>query len=359
MNIRSKKDKLAPFSAEKPASPPHRRLFWPVLGLIILCLIAVFFIFDGPDRLKNLLGKKVSPVMDPVDRLQSTAGRLNLLVLGIGGEGHIGTDLTDTLLFLSLKTDGSDALLLSLPRDLWLPSLQSKINAAYHYGEEKTAGQGLSSARQAVSEVLGQPLHYVFLLDFDAFIQAIDLLGGVEVDVERSFDDYRYPVPGKETAEPEESRYEHLHFDAGLQLMDGRTALRYVRSRYAIGEEGSDFARSRRQQRLLQAVKAKIFSLSTLTDFEKIRGLFSTFQTHLRTDIQENEYWPFFKLALKFKDVGLRSAALSTDSSQPGGLLISPPKSAANGYQWVLAPRTGDWQEIQAFVDASLAGVKN
>jgi len=90
----------------------------------------------------------------------------------------------------------------------------------------------------------------------------VDLLDGVEVDVENTFDDYRYPINGKENdlcdGDPEyDCRYEDIHFDQGLQLMSGETSLKYVRSRNAEGDEGTDFARSQRQQRLLLSFKEK------------------------------------------------------------------------------------------------------
>ena len=207
--------------------------------------------------------------------LKSNNGRVNFLLLGISGGDHQGNDLTDTMIFVSLDKKTADLALFSLPRDIWLGSLQAKINSAYHYGEEKEKGGGFKLAKQAVSELVGQPVHYSVLIDFDGFVKIIDLLEGIKIKVDRSFDDYQYPISGKENDDCQgdkeyKCRYEHLHFDAGLQLMDGQTALKFVRSRYAEGEEGTDFARSQRQKKAILALKDKLFSLKIMLNPKKL-----------------------------------------------------------------------------------------
>ena len=238
-----------------------KHLPWVRRGLVALGALALafglYFLIPSVLRVMGHLTKGPLLVLSLFSRtpqdLASTDGRTNILLLGAGGAGHEGVDLTDTIIFISTELGSSDTLMLSLPRDIWIPSMRAKINTAYHYGNERRSGGGLVLAKAAVSEILDQPIHYVLLIDFEGFKKAIDLLGGVEIEVDRAFDDYQYPIPGMEEAESEEARYEHLHFEAGKQLMNGERALKYVRSRYAEGEEGTDFARSRRQQRLLLA----------------------------------------------------------------------------------------------------------
>jgi LCP family protein required for cell wall assembly len=280
--------------------------------------------------------------------LKNSQGRTNLLLLGAGGANHAAPDLTDTLIFTSIDLETGKTLLLSIPRDIWVDSLKAKINTAYHWGEEKKKGGGLILAKATVSEILDQPVHYAILIDFDGFVKAIDLVSGIDIDVERAFDDYQYPVPGMEEAEPEELRYEHLHFDKGWQHMDGEKALKYVRSRYAEGEEGTDFARSKRQQKFLLALKEKIFSLKTLLNPGKIKELVAIFGDSMDTDFLEKEYPELLKLAFKFDQAKIKSVILNED------LLYNPPKYQYDG-QWVLAPLAGDWQEVHEFVKQLIA----
>ena len=155
--------------------------------------------------------------------------------------------------------------MISVPRDIWSDSLKDKVNSAYHYGEEKKKGGGLTLSKAIVSDVVGLPIQYALVLDFSGFEKVINLVDGVEVNVPKSFTDPDYPIPGKENDEcnndPEyRCRYEALHFDAGVQVMDGARALKYVRSRHAEGDEGSDFARGKRQQEVILALKTKLMS---------------------------------------------------------------------------------------------------
>jgi len=203
------------------------------------------------------------------------------------------------------------------------------------------------------------------LINFDVFTQIIDTLGGVEVDVERSFDDYKYPIPGKENdfcdGDPEyKCRYEHIHFEAGLQRMDGERALKYVRSRFAEGKEGTDFARSKRQQRLLFAIKNKVLSPRTLLKLgiplsakvgSTVGGqLIKVVLSNIETDIPQEKYLGFVKLGLRFRSENLWMEVLDEDY-----LIIPPPSKEKYDEQWVLIPRTGDWEEVQEYLRGLLS----
>ena len=282
------------------------------------------------------LAHKLTLVTPPEDILRTTSGRTNFLLLGMGGASHEAADLTDTLMFVSLNPLTKDTVLLSIPRDLWIASLRAKINTAYHYG-------GLTAAKTAVTEILGQPIHYAVTLDFTGFTQTIDLVGGINITVPQTFDDFQYPIPGQETAPPAD-RYEHLHFDAGRQHLDGATALKYVRSRNAEGEQGTDFARSRRQQQVISAFKDKLFSAQTLLNPTRLLELKRTLSASLIHDLSDAEILALTKLAIGFSSTHLRSGALDTES----GLLIHPPVSPRYDSQWVLIPR--DDQELKNYV---------
>jgi len=271
--------------------------------------------------------------------ITSDSGRTNFLLLGIPGGVHDGEDLTDALIFFSINQQTGDSLLLSLPRDIWVDSLRAKLNTIYHY-------RGLATTKKIVSEILDQPVHYAVLLDFGGFVQAVDALEGIDVEIERTFDDYRYPIPGKENDDCDGDpglacRYEHLHFDAGRQHLDGERALKYVRSRYAEGEEGSDFARSRRQQRLLVAVRSKLLSRQVLTRPRVWQSLYEVVKQSVKTDINPQDYFGLARLALKFDSRKMQTEVLD--------FLITPPKSTRYDFHWVLVPRT-DWNEIHQHV---------
>ncbi|MEK7061025.1 MAG: LCP family protein, partial [Patescibacteria group bacterium] len=270
--------------------------------------------------------------------------------------------------------------LVSIPRDLWVPDLEpanKKINATYAYGEEKRKGGGLLLAKAVVEKIFNQPVDYILRIDFKGFVKAIDMIGGVDVNVERSLEDLEYPISGKETDtcgfkgsefekratssaifEAFPCRYERLAFQQGMQHMDGENALKFVRSRHAKGIEGTDFARTKRQEIVIEAFKQKVFSVNTLLNPVRLMNLYDVFQDSLHTNIQQNEYDDFVRLAQKMKDAQTNSVVFSYTDPYSGqqGILINPLDSEAYDNQWVLIPRAGNgnFSEIQKYVDCEI-----
>lgn len=309
--------------------------------------------------------------------LKKTEDRVNVLFLGIGGGKHEGPLLTDTIIYASLDPEVYKATLISIPRDLWIEDLKAKINTAYAIGEEKKKGGGIILTKAVVEKILDQPVDYIIRIDFNGFVKAIDEVGGIDVEVQKSFEDFGYPIAGKETdicgftgeeferkatssaiLEEFPCRYEHLVFNQGLQHMGGERALKFVRSRHAKGTEGTDFARSKRQEIVIEAFKKKALSLSTLLAPGKLMGLYDVFQDSLDTNMRAEEYDDFIKLALKMKGAKTNHVVFfySDSYSNEQGILINPLESEKYGNQWVLIPRAGngDFSEVQKYVECEI-----
>ena len=312
--------------------------------VVVATIFVVAFTAIGVWYARNHTAQKIVTglVSRPDEVLQTTAGRTNVLLLGIGGTGHEGPDLTDSMILASIDQSTHRVSLLSLPRDIWVQSMQAKINTAYYYG-------GINLEKTVVEEVTGLPVHYVVMVDFAGFVKAIDAVGGVDVMVDRTFDDYQYPIPGKETAEPESARYEHIHFDAGSTHMDGATALKFARSRHAVGDEGTDFARSARQQKIIVAFKNKLFSGSTLLNFDTLQKVENSFVGSVTTDIDAGQYGSFFKLFLGFEKSGQAIQSINIDDLLENPVITTPYQG-----QWVLIPKK-DWQSVRDYVAKNLA----
>ncbi len=319
-----------------------------------------------------------------IELKQTTNNRINILLLGVGGGIHDGPDLTDTIIFASIDPKSKKTLLVSIPRDLWIPDLNAKINASYVYGEEKKKGGGLLMAKATVAKLLGQDVDYAVKIDFDGFTKAVDELGGLDITVDRTFDDYAYPIAGQEddacghtddeiasisaqlaspSAELTEfdafpCRYEHIHFDKGQTHINGTEALKYVRSRHALGPEGSDFARSRRQTKIISAIKDKVFSLDLFLNPGKVMSVINLIEGSIVTDIKEDEYDDFIRVIQKFRESKINSAVLDAGDSETGrpGLLMNPTSTDEYGGAWVLIPETGngDYSEIHKYVDCEI-----
>lgn len=362
----------------------------PVRKRVLVALLIFILLLVGVGLLKA--GQYLPVVWDFFSKKEITLKhttqdkdiKINVLLLGVGGGMHDGPDLTDTIIFASVDPTTKKVVLVSLPRDLWSPELKAKINSAYTYAEDQKTGSGLGFTKSMISNILGQQIDYAVKIDFSGFEKAVDLSGGLDISVDNTFDDYAYPIAGKEadscglsddkiadlasqiasgSAAENESfpcRYEHLHFDKGSTHMNGETALKYVRSRHGTGKEGSDFARSKRQEKVLSAFKEKIFSAGTLLNPVKVVDLLTILKASIATDIKQSEYSDFARLAQKMKGAQISSAVVDTGDESEGrlGLLVNPPISPEYGNQWVLSPRlgNGEYKEIQTYVACKVKG---
>lgn len=346
-------NKKSSFRTKKKLRLTKKRFFLISSALVLLGLV---FFSRGLDMGTLLKPVSVfSQIISP-GSLQTTDGRTNILALGVdkrSNVGYVSGVLTDTIMVVSLDAKTKEAAIISLPRDLWIRSENfggGKINSAYAYG-----GVGLS--QELVEKTLGIPIHYFAVVDFESFEKAIDLLGGVEVEVERAFDDYKFPKPGFENAEPEDLRWEKLHFDAGRQRMDGKTALSFARSRHAEGPEGSDFARIKRQHKVIAAAKDKVLSLKTLTDLSKLRELYDLFSKSVETNIGLAEVEVLASLAGGNENAGIKTYLVDGSWDSDEALLYTPEVELYGG-QYVLVPKAGNFSEVHYFVQKILFGSK-
>ena len=301
-----------------------------------------------------------------VSDLRSESGRTNFLILGLGGPKNEPSGLTDTIIFASVDHTGdlpagrqAEVLLLSVPRDIWIPEMRAKINSSYYYGN-RAEGLGLEWARRYAGQVVGQPIHYVVVISFEGFEDLVDVLGGVDVVVDRGFTDTQYPVPGREADlcgnDPElRCRYETVTFATGSAHFDGKTALKFVRSRQSMGEEGSDFARSNRQQKVILALKQKMLVPGFYLNSEKLGQVLGIVVRSVETDIPESHFAALGKLALVSQKAKIDNQVIGFDATN-SGFLRNPPISPQYDNQWVLLPRGGGWAAVQAWVSCLLKG---
>lgn len=279
--------------------------------------------------------------------------RTNILLLGVGGEKHDGGFLTDTNLVLSFNHNDKSIAMISIPRDLYsdIPGYgASRLNMIYSIGRAYYADKRdqFLMVDSVLEHILAIPIHYNALVNFEAVVDVVDILGGITVDVERAFTDKEYPG--------ENYSYQTISFPAGLQTLDGDQALKFVRSRHANEAlEQGDFARAVRQQKVLEALRRRALNLGVLTDPNKIKKIFNTIGENIETDITLTD---IIGLAAIAKDINRDQINSLVLNDGPGGLLYTPTKEIREQYyggSYLLLPDGGNFNAVHELVRNFLA----
>ncbi len=333
-----------------------------IAPLILLGVISIFLIFvtyKSTSYLK-LINLKPSDTLaffdDPLRHLENTNYQTNILLLGIRGFGDQGEDLTDTMLLISYDHQSKRISTLSIPRDIYINSLKTKINSVYHYGKLLAPDGGIKLTSAAVTESLGVPVHYSAVIDFNLFKNIIDLLGGVDINISRSFTDNKFPLPGKETALPISSRYEIISFTAGPNHLDSDMALKFIRSRYADGEEGTDIARNARQQLILDTIRREIQSPQFLLDRNKVANLFEIINKTVDTNISSKIYPSLLRVAWNGRGKVLNEIELNYQAANNQIAVLENPNPKNYQGQWVLIAKDNNWKALQQYIQIRLNG---
>lgn len=292
-------------------------ILFGVFGLLlVLAAIAVYSIYSPSHR----------NVPNGVDQ-GWREDRINIVAYGIGGADHPTQDqLADSILLISLKPSTKQAAIVSIPRDLWVPIGRygtHRINYANQAGESSGyPGEGAGLLCDTVSNIFHQPVHAFVRVDFEAFEKIVDEIGGIDINVERSFYDYLFKDG----------------FYRGPHHLDGKRALAYARYRYVLGYEGDNFAREMRQQQVVSAIRDKV-QKNPQTTFGLIHAA-STLSAATETNLTTSQ---MIELYRAFRDIP--QSHIRHVSLKPFITLFSVTRLAEPGI--AVRPRAGDFREFQ------------
>jgi LCP family protein required for cell wall assembly len=226
--------------------------------------------------------------------------RVNILLLGIDKRPDEQYARTDTMILVTVDPATGKAGMLSIPRDLWVtvPGYsENRINTAHYQGDKNGyPGGGPALAMKTVQYNLGVPVHFYVRVDFDGFRRIVNTLGGIDVDVAQTINDPKYP--------DENYGYDPFYIEAGRQHLDGDMALKYARTR---ATQGADFARARRQQQVLIAIREKALAVGAVP---KIPELWATMADTVQTDLQLVDILELTKLADQITGEDIQSAVI-------------------------------------------------
>jgi polyisoprenyl-teichoic acid--peptidoglycan teichoic acid transferase len=231
-------------------------------------------------------GTPLGPTPTPMPPWQGNS-RINILLLGIDQrpKANPNRTRTDTMIILTLDPSTHTAGMLSIPRDLYVPlpnGVQDRINAAHVYG-------GPSYAMRTVEANFGMPIQHYVRVNFNVVTTLVDLVGGIDVYVDKDINDPWYPN--------DSYGYDPFVISKGMHHMDGVTALKYARTRHG----SSDFFRMRRQQQIIMALRDRVLSTDAITKLlPNAPAILSTLSNSISTDLSFSE---ILQLMMAAKDL--------------------------------------------------------
>jgi len=312
--------------------------------LLLVVTVAVTLTYKRfDDFITATTGHHINPIGEVVQAVEPAQGtiayklkhgqQVNILLLGMGGEQNDAPYLTDSIMAVTIDPTSNRVMLASIPRDLTLGmNLQNppsriwyqKINAAYEVPYTNiiccVAAQytgrtgGGYAAEHEVGKVTGLTFDRYIAVDFVAFRDMVNALGGVDVCLSTNLDDYEYLdyfngyIRGG------------IHYKAGCQHLNGEQALQVARSRHAVeAQQSSDFGRAQRQQDIMQAIKRKA---TTVNGFAKAPQLLDALQKNINTDMSLSDMKAIYDWGKNLPDSSIVRVALTANSGAARGNLL-------------------------------------
>jgi LCP family protein required for cell wall assembly len=316
-----------------------------IIAVMLLAVIvgATFAYKRVDDFMTATTGHHLNPIGEVVQAVAPAPGTIayklqhgqpvNVLLLGMGGEQNDAPYLTDSIMSITIDPTTGRVMMVSVPRDLTVHmNLQSnpsrewvqKINAAFEVpytnviccvaSQYQGANGGGHAAEHEVGKVTGLTYDRYVAIDFTAFRDMVDALGGVDICLSSNLDDEQYPnysdgyIRGG------------IHFKAGCQHVTGEQALEIARSRHADeAAQASDFGRAKRQQDIMQAIKKKA---TTVNGFAKAPALLNALQRNIHTDMTLTDMKAIYDWGKNLPDSSIVRVALTAPSGAAEGNLL-------------------------------------
>ena len=353
------------FTKNKSGKKKHkskRRAYAKMALFFVIAGVSIFgFIFGKAwwDAHKALGGGgsalAMSKDIDPNSLNGEGDGRINVLLMGKGGDKHEGGQLTDTIMIASIDPINDGVVMLSIPRDLWVKPddlWPMKINAVYNSAKEqalytnpkdKSAAEktGINATKKVVQDYMGVNINYYAMVDFTVFEESVNTLGGITVNLPAAYSDPTMKI-GKQ----------YLNLPAGPNELDGGHALGLARSRYGSfkGQESrNDFGRGENQQLVLIAIKDKALSTGTFANPLKVSQLVSAFGNRVQTNFSTDDLMRLYELSKKIPNENITNVDLAMKDE-------AVVTTGSIGGQSVVYPIAGvdDYSEVKKFVRLKL-----
>lgn len=299
---------------------------------------------------------------NPLDFFKSTKlrgedkGKVNIMLIGTSEDdpNHPGEDLTDSIMVISYDVNLKKAVIISIPRDLWVKTsyASTKINALYHYGKEANFNEsgyysgGIGLLQKELEKITGLDIGYYAKVNYGALKDAVDAVGGIEVDIqgtdERGIYDPNFDGEYGKNA---------LKLKNGLQTINGTQALLLSRARNAnggYGLAGSDYDRTANQRKMLIALKDKATKANVFANPIKVSQLSSALENNVKTDLKPEEVRRIYELS-KQEGSSVSSVGLTSEN------VLKNYSSEGTGAALIPTEGIGEYDEIKKFINEQIS----
>src|SRR6266851_5103490 len=345
--------------------------------LVVLIITATLTYKRLDDFIHSTTGRHINPIGEVVQAIEPAQGtiayklkhgqKVNILLLGMGGYENDAPFLTDSIMAVTIDPASNRVSMVSIPRDLVVRmNLQdnpnriwvNKINAAYEVpyvsiiccvaAQFQGRDGGGYAAEHEVGKVTGLTFDRYIAVDFVAFRDMVNALGGVDVCLSTPLDDWSYPNYS--------NGYMPIHFRAGCQHLNGEQALEIARSRHAVQpEQSSDFGRARRQQDIMQAIKKRA---TTVNGFSKAPQLLTALQNNIKTDMSLSDMRAIYDWGKNLPDSSIIRTALTAPSGAADGNLLDSGNCGMGPYVSQLCADDPSFNQIHRYLANVLIDTK-
>ncbi len=319
-------------------------------GLIIGGIALLLFLFYGLNDSKkySFSFDNNSIAFSKEELSKSEDSPINILFLGIVGEGSRGAFLTDAIFVTSIIPSKKQISMISIPRDLWVKipngSTGVKINSLY---ELENKGKGFSKAdsyeliKEKIEDITGLPMNYIVILDLKGFEKLIDALGGIDIWLEKDVIDPSLVNPHNPS--------EIFHLSAGWRHLDGALIIKFIRTRYA---PNGDFYRIEHQQQIIAALKDKLTKLADIWNLISWLKIWQSLSGHVITNLDFNTIWQIFPVV---KDISSSQIQYLSITNRPPDELLMTSTMYDNWSDkdiYILIPAKGfeNYEEINNYI---------
>lgn len=280
-------------------------IYWLVAPLLVLLLAGGGYATYLYNKAETAMGNSYKPVERTTTKREMKVNpefdNITVLFAGLDESKKRGEKAlrTDALMLATFNQKQKSVKLLSIPRDsyVYIPSKdrEDKINHAYGNG-------GITSTMDTVEELLDIPVDYYVKMNFEAFIDVVEALGGIDVDVTKAIDEM-----------DSKDRHHAIQLQPGFQTLNGEEALAYARTR----KIDSDIERGKRQQEVIKSIINKASSAKSIT---KYGNVIEAVGENMETDLSFNEMKSFIEYATAGNQLNVESLTLAGSNSRISGI---------------------------------------